>query len=86
MTVSTTNKLGQWVPGVGDDYPAGATLTRPLRTALKPDKRPPYVLTSEVTREGSKIPIWPPENGYVLYHAQVEKGVLWLVWQDVGQW
>ena len=44
-------------------------------------KRPPYLMTSETaTVQGIVQPIWPPEEGYVLYHVQVVGGVVWLVW------
>ena len=66
--------------------PETGWLVKPQLQPTTARKRPPYLLTVGRPFLDPIRPkkIWPPEDGYILYHAQVEGGMLWLVWQDVG--
>ena len=69
------------------DYPSTAGWAWPgdsLPVRMEPipepaPKRPPYLLT-QMHMATDPQAIFPPEEGYVLYHVQVVGEVVWLVW------
>ena len=60
-------------------WPASQTIAEPVPEPAP--KRPPYLL-AQVHMATDPQAIFPPEEGYILYHVQVVGEVVWLVWQD----